>query len=339
MLAYATVFAGFGGILAAVFAIVEGVAWPLGLALGAVIAVVHGVVCHSAEHIARVSPLRTMRLSITLSTFLAAASAAGALLAALALGGLALAADLPGDRLFDEAPLYFGLGAGSYLIGVAFHYLSAARREAVQSAARALEAELAAVEAELRALSAKVNPHFLFNALGSVAALTATDPQAGRRMCLDLAELMRFQLRVGDKALVPLEEELDMVRRYLAIEGVRFGDRMSVAERVDPASLSWPVPPLLLQPLVENAVKHGVATSSEASVVEISARLDRGALEVIVENSVGAARSGASKGGVGIDLVGKRLAAVYGGRAWLRTEAGPGRFTASIRLPGPEGKA
>jgi two-component system, LytTR family, sensor histidine kinase AlgZ len=331
---YAAAFAAFGALLAALLGAGLEVEWPWAIALGAMLAAVHGIVCRSAEHISRVNPLLSARLPAALSTFAAASSVAGIAFAGLALGGTALASELPAARIADTLPAFFGFGAGAYLVAAAYYYASAAHREALQLEARAKEAELAAVESELRALSAKLNPHFLFNALNSIAALAASDPEASRRMCIALAEHMRSQLRAGDAAFIPLEAELAIARGYLAIERVRFGDRMDVEEAIDADCLAWPVPPMVLQPLVDNAVKHGVAAMSEAGTISLEAHLDGGDLVVAVENAVGGgAAPRAVRAGIGLDLVRRRLFAAYGRSASLDAAAGPARFRAAIRIP------
>jgi LytS/YehU family sensor histidine kinase len=125
-----------------------------------------------------------------------------------------------------------------------------------------------------------------------------------------------------------------VARGYLAIERVRFRDRMEVEERIEPGCLAWPVPPLLLQPVVENAVKHGVAPSAEPTVISVEARIDGGELLVIAENPIPAERAPrAARGGLGLDLVRRRLAAAYGGRARFEAGAVDGRFRAALFLP------
>ena len=151
------------------------------------------------------------------------------------------------------------LGVLLYLLVAAGHYLALAVEASRSAERRALEARVLAREAELKALRAQVDPHFLFNSLNAVAALAGGDPAAARRMALMLADFLRQSLRLVERATIPLDEELALVRAYLAIEQVRFGERLAVAERLDPAAGVVPVPPLLLQPLVENAVKHGIA--------------------------------------------------------------------------------
>ena len=124
---------------------------------------------------------------------------------------------------------------------------------------RALQFEIASREAELRALRAQIHPHFLFNSLNSINALIAARPEEARRLCVRLGDFLRRSLTFGSREAIPLAEELDLAEQLLSIEKVRFGERLSHAIVADEAARACTVPPLLLQPLVENAVTHGIA--------------------------------------------------------------------------------
>jgi hypothetical protein len=214
----------------------------------------------------------------------------------------------------------------------AIHYALAAADERQVAMARALKAEVATREAELRALRSQVDPHFLFNCLHSISALTASDPPGARRMCLELAEFFRESLRAGNQARVPLSTEAALVRRYLEIERLRFGDRLRVTVDVAPEAEQTPVPPLLLQPLAENAVRHGIATLVEGGDVVITARRNGERVEVEVVNTFD--EDGRRPGtGVGLRNVRARLDSTFGSRAALRIDAVDMRFRAAISLP------
>ena len=121
-------------------------------------------------------------------------------------------------------------------------------------------------------MRAQLNPHFLFNSLNSINALVGGDPEGARRMCEGLGDFLRRTLQLGAREAVTLGDELALVDRYLAIEQVRFGDRLAVERAIDADALACLLPPLLLQPLVENAIKHGVAERIEGGTVRIAAR-------------------------------------------------------------------
>src|SRR5260370_2632838 len=116
------------------------------------------------------------------------------------------------------------------------------------------EAELLAREAELKALKAQIDPHFLFNSLHSISALTAVDAGRARDMCIRLSDFLRNSLRLGERTTIPFSEELALARTYLEVEQVRFGQRLRVAQDIEEAYCDCDVPPLLLQPLVENSI-------------------------------------------------------------------------------------
>lgn len=186
----------------------------------------------------------------------------------------------------------------------------------------------------LEALTARIRPHFLFNTLNTAAALVADRPEAAERTLEDLAELFRASLK--DRAsFVPLADELGTARRYLEIEGLRLGARLSIAWHLDPGIERGFVPPFILQPLVENAVTHGIEPRSGSGTVEISGRRVGDRLELMVRNPVGP--PAASEGhGIGLAGVRARLALAYGPTARLETERDAERFTASLDMPWKE---
>jgi two-component system, LytTR family, sensor histidine kinase AlgZ len=224
-------------------------------------------------------------------------------------------------------------GALVYLLGVSFHYVllgvDATRRAEQQS----MELQVLAREAELRALRAQVHPHFLFNSLNSISALVSADPARAREMCVLLAEFFRKTLALGEKPGVALEEELAVVRTYLSIEALRLGARLSVEEGVDDAARGCLVPPLLLQPLVENAVRHGIATRPDGGVLRIEARTDGQRMRISVENPFDPDAPPRPGVGVGLANVRRRLLAGYGDRARVDALGSEGRFLVAISMP------
>ena len=166
------------------------------------------------------------------------------------------------------------VGALLFWLAAACHYLLIAFEASRDAETRAIELDLLAREAELRALRAQIDPHFIFNSLHSISALTASDPAAARRMCLLLADFLRETLRLGSNSRITLADELALAERFLAIEQVRLGARLQVTRETDPAGGDCLVPPLLLQPLVENAVVHGIAQLVEGGTIRLAATRD-----------------------------------------------------------------
>jgi LytS/YehU family sensor histidine kinase len=228
--------------------------------------------------------------------------------------------------------LIFGFGVLLYLLSLAVSYLLGAFEHARETERRGLEVRVLAREAELRSLRAQVDPHFLFNSLHSISALTTSDPAGARRMCVLLAEFLRDSLVLGSELRITIGRELRLAERFLEIERVRFGDRLrvEVSAAEDETCL---VPPLLLQPIVENAVTHGVAHAIEGGVIRIALSSTAGSLTAVVENPCDADRPRDTGIGLGLANVRARLRALYGDDARLTTTEAAGTWRVEIVLP------
>ncbi|MBD8874467.1 histidine kinase [Rhodanobacter sp. DHB23] len=195
---------------------------------------------------------------------------------------------------------------------------------------------LAAVtRAQVEALQARIRPHFLFNSMNTVAALIPLDPAAAERTVEDLAELFRAALGQHEQGDGTLGEELALLDRYLAIEQLRLGERLRVERTLDELPCDFPLPRLLLQPLVENAVRHGIQPLREGGVVSLRGVRDGDAIEIEIANPLppSPARGG---NGHGLDNVRRRVAFRYGPRAVVRAGPQDGRFVVGLRLPLPD---
>lgn len=190
----------------------------------------------------------------------------------------------------------------------------------------------ASAEAQLASLEARVQPHFLFNTLNSISALIHEDPKGAERMTGQLASLLRSSLD-QQAAIVPLEDELRTVADYLAIERVRFGDRLRWRIDVDPAAARTGVPRLALQTLVENAVKFAVTPRRHGAELTIRASLIGGRVRVQVEDDGPGFDGTTLPEGHGLALLRDRLALLYGDRAALTIESGGGRSSVAVTLP------
>ncbi len=212
--------------------------------------------------------------------------------------------------------------------------LEKARRELVErEVAEAHTRELLA-EARLAALEARIHPHFLFNTLNSIAALIPEDPRLAEETVQRLATLLRFTLDVGGDRLVPLGQELRVVRDYLEIEKARFGGRLRAVVEATPDSEALLVPPLAVQTLVENAVKHAVATRRDGAEVRVGARRVQEALEVAVADDGPGFDASDIREGRGLDNLRERLRTLYGERAGFEVRRRPGSGAeVRLRLP------
>jgi len=219
------------------------------------------------------------------------------------------------------------------LLVVGFFYVLIAIEASRAAEEQVLETTVLARDAELKALKAQVNPHFLFNSLNSISALTSSDPARAREMCILLAEFLRMTLGLGEKTMVPLSEELALLHRFLAIEKVRFGSRLQMTEKITEDCRNLLIPPLLLQPLVENAVKHGIANLPEGGRLHLAAECANGRLSILIENTFDPEATPTHRNGMGLANVRQRLDARYPKLASMRVNTTSDQFQVNLSLP------
>lgn len=262
--------------------------------------------------------------------------------------------DMPSfDNMMIALHLLFGLVVYGAVAGGT--YLDQVGRSLRAERERAARAEALRARAQFRALRARLNPHFLFNSLHSVLSLIRRAPDRAERAVEHLGELLRYAVGsgpVGDDdgsgpEQVTLGRELEMVRTYLELEKIRLGDRLRVEEELTSTAAAAHVPPLSVQPLVENAVQHGIGESPDGGTVRVAAYLDTGEADGegsrlcvrVRDDGPGAdPESMESSDGIGLELVRRRLELLYGRDAELTVETGPGEgFEARIRAPADGG--
>ena len=226
-------------------------------------------------------------------------------------------------------------------VNMALFQVSFARRTALKQELQLSQARSAAQQAQLAALRYQLNPHFLFNALNSISALIVTKRNDdAERMTDKLSSFLRTSLNADPGELVPLEEELALTEEYLDIESVRFGERLDVNVDCAPGACEALVPSFLVQPLVENAIKHGVAPSREPVKIDIEAEVKGGELCIRVANCISpdaevnkVGKKAPGRAGVGLLNVRRRLEAVYGKSATLTAGTDENSFVATICIP------
>ncbi|HEX7966034.1 MAG TPA: histidine kinase [Gammaproteobacteria bacterium] len=193
------------------------------------------------------------------------------------------------------------------------------------------------LNARLDTLRGQLNPHFLFNSLHTISSLLLVDPRRADKLLADFSDVLRISLREGQREFASVREELDYARRYLAIEETRFEDRLETRFRIDDASLGGRVPSLILQPLIENAIKYGISNSAGSNCVVVEAKRGGDTLVLEVSNDFRADASPVSpdrKHGIGLTNVRERLVAIYGGDFTLSSQALPGdRWSTRISVP------
>ena len=303
------------------------ISWNDAAAVLAPACAVYAFACLSPWYIARVKPLRMSDLTALVTTYTGAGLAGGLLLA-----GSAWAAAAALDKPMPPWALLFAVGALLYLVSVGCHYAALAAEASHQAERRAAAARTLARESELQVLRMQLNPHFLFNSLHSISALATLDGARAREMCIRLADFLRASMGLGGRESIPLRDELALVRSYLDVEQVQFGERLRVESKVDPECAECGVPALLLQPLVENAVKHGIAGLVEGGAIRLAAERVDGGVSITLENAFDP-ESPAHGMGMGLAHVRRRLQVRFGGEAAF--DAGPAGelYRVSLRFP------
>jgi hypothetical protein len=317
----------------------RGGGWLVAVAVFLPASVVYAFVCLSAWYICRVFPIDDLSRAWKVVVVQALASVFASVLFVAMAGAWAQAVDwvfggVGTDALFlDRRPLLFIVGALLFWLAAVFHYMLIAFQASQEAETRALELNLLAREAELKALRAQIDPHFIFNSLHSISALTATDAAAARRMCLLLADFLRETLRLGASSRIPLSEEFALADRFLAIEQVRLGARLQIERDTDAGAVECLVPPLLLQPLVENAVVHGVAQLVDGGTIRMAANRTGPMLTITLENPCDPDRPQTRGVGLGLQLLRNRLSAQFGPYDAVQAAESDGRFRVEVRIP------
>ena len=314
----------FAALLAALLHLASPLSWQQSFELAGPLVLFFDFVCLTPWYTCRYLPLRSTRpLRIVLNHFGAAVLATALWVGLARLIGQALGL---GDAIKLVMVPLIAVGLLLYSLSVALHYT-------VLAVQASREAEIQARDAQLRALKAQINPHFLFNSLNSITALTGIDPPQAREMCIRLSDFLRNTLGLGEKESIPWRDELALARTYLEVERVRFGSRLQVEMHVEEACGDCMVPPLVLQPLIENAVKHGIATLVDGGTIRVEGRLYDGLLEISVENGFDPDSPAPRRHGHGLRNVRERLETRFGSAASLTAHADQCRFRAEMIVP------
>jgi hypothetical protein len=264
---------------------------------------------------------------------------AAATLAVVLFRALAVVALNDAIGWYRELPSFGRLMLTSVQNNLFLYWMVLAAAHAVHYARNARQRESQLAEARLRALTAQLRPHFLFNALNTVASLVHDDPKAAERVVMRLAALMR---RTTDSTgeLVPLHEELSLLASYLEIEQARFEDRLNVRWSVPDDTARALVPHLLLQPIVENSIVHGFRPVAGPVTIDISAARENGSLALTVADTGAGYDAGRASDGVGLSNTRERLATLFGRDYGLEIDGAPGAGArVRLRLPWREAPA
>jgi len=242
------------------------------------------------------------------------------------------------DRLNQTIYIRIFAGLLTYIIMVTVFYLLINYRNLSERKLREESLQNLLHESELNSLRAQIKPHFLFNALNSISSLTVTNPSKAQEMVINLSEFMRYSLSFSDEGFSTLNKELNHVRLYLEIEKVRFGERLKVEERIGEGVGEWPVPPMILQPLVENSVKHGIYNTPGNSMIKLEANLNGNRLQVSISNNYDKQNASKKGTGTGLSNVIKRCFMIYGISDLVVVNKNEQIFEVKLSIP-PYGKA
>jgi len=215
------------------------------------------------------------------------------------------------------------------LIYLVWHYINKNRNDQLDK----LRLEATVKSLELKTIKSHINPHFIFNAHNSIRALVDENPERARQAITQLSNILRSSMQVEKMETVPLQQELDIVKDYLALEHMRFEERLQIKLDIDENSLTQPIPPMMLQTLVENAIKHGISKQLSGGIIRIISRFKHGNLEIIVQNTGSLNGNGTNTEGFGIVSTQQRLNLLYQGKANFKIYDVEGMVESRIIMP------
>jgi two-component system, LytTR family, sensor histidine kinase AlgZ len=335
LLLYLALWLVFGTLLAVELSAERGVPFVWAFAFTTPLAMLMSLQSLSSWYLVRLLPAATTKIARLASMWVGATVVSLAVWILAARGWAALMQTWVGPRavLPDSTWQLLLTGCIGFAVGVLGHYAVAVTERSREIERQALQLQITAREAEMHFLRRQIDPHFLFNGLNSVAALIGTDAFAARRMCQLLADFFRMSIRHGSETQITLEREFAMAETFLAIEQVRYGARLEPRLQLAEDARALTVPALLLQPLIENAVHHGIAHLLEGGQISVVAQRRNDRLEITVSNPCAGDRPPSRGTGVGLTNVRARLEARYANSAGFDVSALPETFLVRIVLP------
>lgn len=240
--------------------------------------------------------------------------------------------DLYSNFFFATLKFRAALGVFTYFLLTSFYYIVIYYTGFQERRIKETELKNLVTEAELRSLKFQINPHFIFNSLNSMSALTEIDPKKARQMIIKLAEFLRYTLATNDKQMVSLGEELKNIRLYLEIEKVRFEDKFEFIEEVDEVCSKVQIPSMILQPMFENAIKHAVYETFETVILKLSCLKQNSFLKIEIKNNF-EGESHKKGAGVGLNNIKERLRLIYQQDNLMEVKKEDNVFTVIIYIP------
>ena len=331
---YLLVWLLFGVVFAALVTSATGAGWLNGLLFAIPVTLVYGCAAgFSSYYLCRAYPLTEKGAASILLVFTLTATISALLWTGFCIAWNSLWQEVGVPLSTPLKATVFGLGMVLYGLSAVAHYLAIEFQRARAAERLQLESQLMAQEAELRMLRTQIDPHFLFNSLNSISALTTQNPTGARDMTLQLAEFFRHTLGLEAHRKVTLDAEARLLMHFLAIEKVRFGARLGVEQDIADDARACLLPPMILQPLVENAVKHGIGQLPNGGFVRIKAWRAGSILNLEVENDVDEDLPLLPGTGIGLANVRQRLASLYGHQASVACSREQHTFRVALSLP------
>lgn len=327
-----------GVVLAWVLVSAQGASWSAALVFGLPALLLYGFIVTSAYYVCRSLPLVNRTAQGVVFLF-----GSASLLSALIWLGLCLlfnsfsfavgVRDLGVVMTPQFIVALFILASLAYLVSLLAHDVLIAFESVRDAELKQVAAQVLARDAELQVLRSQINPHFLFNSLNSISALTAIDASAARTMVIELGNFFRKSLSLSSCTQITLAEELALCEHYLAIEKIRFDDRLKTNITIESESLSAKVPPMFLQPLVENAIKHGICNLSEGGTISMMGTVHETWLYVSISNPIDDQAIAAAGTGTGLKNLKARLENLYGDRVRMTWQSTQAIFRVEIIIP------
>lgn len=237
------------------------------------------------------------------------------------------------DFARNSLPVRAAIGALLLMVLMAMYHFIGFYKHLEEKTIREEQLKKMVKEAELKALKAQLNPHFLFNSLNSISSLTISDPEGAREMLTQLSDFLRYSLRKNDESLLPLENEIKNVQRYLDIEKVRFGERLACEFDIPPECKRVHVPAMLLQPVYENAIKHGLYESIEPINIRTNCSVKQDFLEIIITNNFDPESTPVKGEGVGLENIRNKLFLFYNRKDLLSISRENNQFKVKFLIP------
>ncbi|PRC95034.1 sensor histidine kinase [Solimicrobium silvestre] len=325
------------GMLIAKFLALTGLAsWSTALLFSLPVVVIYGFVASSAYYVCRSLPMTGRRLIPTVVLFCGASLFSGGIWLTLCLGWNNLATSLDWWSITftpNSVSLLFSAGCGCYLISLLLHDGLIALDNIRNAELSAAKSRVLAREAELHMLRAQINPHFLFNSLNSISALTSIDTVAARAMTIALAQFFRQSLALSEQTTIALAKEIALCDSFLEVEKIRFGSKLQSEFNIEDQAQIALLPPMLLQPLIENAIKHGIRDLSDGGVIRLTGLVRDNWLHISIENPCDETPSSTIGNGLGLKNIKQRLMNVYGNQASIQWNKTDTSFSVEITLP------